>query len=71
MTTYNEPDACGAAVRRFTDPAYQPRAATPGELRDRIDALEPQIVALLAEPPGSRLTETRECPRTPTARKLP
>jgi isochorismate pyruvate lyase len=36
-------------VRRFTDPAYQPQAATLGELRQRIDALDAQIVALLAE----------------------
>lgn len=49
MTTSTEPDASGAPVRRFTDPAYQPQAATLGELRERIDALDTRIVALLAE----------------------
>ena len=49
MTTSTEPDASGAPVRRFTDPDYQPQADTLGELRDRIDALDAQIVALLAE----------------------
>ena len=44
-----EPDTSGAPVRRFTDPAYQPVAGTLGELRQRIDALDTQIVALLAE----------------------
>jgi isochorismate pyruvate lyase len=49
MTTSTEPDPSGAPLRRFTDPAYQPQAATLGELRVRIDALDAQIVALLAE----------------------
>ncbi len=49
MNTSTEPDASGAPVRRFTDPHYQPQAATLGELRERIDALDAQIVALLAE----------------------
>ncbi len=44
-----EPDASGAPVRRFTDPDYVPRAQTLGELRQRIDALDTQIVSLLAE----------------------
>lgn len=49
MTPSTEPDASGAPVRRFTDPAYVPVAQTLGELRERIDALDVQIVALLAE----------------------
>ena len=49
MTHPCEPDATGAPVRRFTDPAYQPQADTLAELRVRIDALDAQIVALLAE----------------------
>ncbi len=44
-----EPATDRAAVRRFTDPAYQPVAATLGELRARIDAIDEQVVALLAE----------------------
>ena len=36
-------------VRCFRDPHYQPQAATLGALRTRIDALDTQIVALLAE----------------------
>ncbi len=49
MIPSTEPDATGAPVRRFTDPAYVPVAQTLGELRERIDALDVQIVALLAE----------------------
>jgi isochorismate pyruvate lyase len=49
MTPSMEPDPNAAPLRRFTDPAYQPQAATLGELRVRIDALDAQIVALLAE----------------------
>lgn len=49
MSTSSEPDAAGAPVRRFTDPAYQPQAETLGALRARIDSLDAQIVALLAE----------------------
>jgi len=48
-STLTEPDPAGKPVRRFTDPAYLPQAATLGALRDRIDALDVQIVALLAE----------------------
>jgi isochorismate pyruvate lyase len=44
-----EPDPLAPASYRFTDPAYQPLAHTLGELRDRIDALDDQIVALLAQ----------------------
>lgn len=48
MTTPQEPATQTAAVRRFKDPQYQPVAATLGALRERIDALDAQIVALLA-----------------------
>ena len=44
-----EPDAHGAPLRRFRDPAYVPLAATLAEVRERIDAIDAQIVALLAE----------------------
>ena len=49
MATPQEPDAAGQPVRRFVDPGYVPVAATLGDLRQRIDALDTQIVALLAE----------------------
>jgi isochorismate pyruvate lyase len=49
MTTQQEPDAAGRPVRRFKDPAYVEVAATLGEVRARIDALDQQIVALLAQ----------------------
>ena len=44
-----EPDAQGGPLRRYNDPNYVPLAATLQEVRDRIDALDRQIVALLAE----------------------
>ena len=47
--TGEEPRDDVGPVRRFRDPAYRPQAATLGELRARIDALDEQIVALLAE----------------------
>ena len=49
MATPKEPSTQTAAVRRFKDPAYQPVADTLGALRERIDALDVQIVALLAQ----------------------
>lgn len=49
MPDSTEPDATGEPVRRFTDPAYVPQAATLGDLRQRIDSLDARIVALLAE----------------------
>ncbi|MCA0214585.1 MAG: chorismate mutase [Proteobacteria bacterium] len=49
MTAPHEPGTGGAPVRRFKDPAYQPQAATLGELRERIDVLDAQIVALMAQ----------------------
>jgi isochorismate pyruvate lyase len=36
-------------VRRFKNPGYRPVAGTLAELRQRIDALDEQIVALLAQ----------------------
>lgn len=49
MTSSQEPGTGSGPVRRFKDPSYIPQAATLGELRARIDALDEQIVALLAE----------------------
>jgi len=49
MTAPVEPVTAGAPVRRFKDPAYQPQARTLGELRERIDALDAQIVSLMAQ----------------------
>lgn len=44
-----EPAPNTAAVRRFSDPSYQPRAQSLAEVRAGIDALDEQIVALLAQ----------------------
>ncbi len=44
-----EPDALGPPLRRFKDPAYVPLCATLAEVRDGIDALDVQIVELLAQ----------------------
>lgn len=49
MNSSQEPAVQGGPVRRFKDPAYVEVAATLGELRERIDALDGQIVALLAQ----------------------
>ena len=43
-----EPPTDGAPVRRFRDPRYKPQAETLGALRARIDALDAEIVALIA-----------------------
>jgi isochorismate pyruvate lyase len=48
MTAAEEPRAGAPPLRRFRDPHYQPRAATLGALRQEIDALDEQIVDLLA-----------------------
>ncbi len=48
-SSLTEPDPAGDPVRRFTDPAYVPQAETLGALRERIDALDVQIVLLLAK----------------------
>lgn len=44
-----EPATDAPPVRRFRDPSIVPMAASLGALRTRIDALDTQIVALLAE----------------------
>ena len=49
MAAHAEPSADAPAVRRFSDPNHRPMAATLGELRARIDALDERIVALIAE----------------------
>lgn len=49
MTAQEEPGTEQGPVRRFTDSGYQPQASTLGELRLRIDTLDAQIVALLAQ----------------------
>lgn len=49
MTAPQEPATHSPAVRRFKDPQYREVAATLGDLRSRIDALDEQIVALLAQ----------------------
>ncbi len=46
---HQEPDPHGPALRRFIDPAYVPLARDLAEVRERIDAIDVQIVALLAE----------------------
>ncbi|MGZ3442550.1 MAG: chorismate mutase [Polyangia bacterium] len=48
MTAPQEPSVDAAPVRRFRDPDYRPQAASLCELRAKIDALDAQIVALLA-----------------------
>jgi isochorismate pyruvate lyase len=49
MTSPEEPAPHSPPVRRFKSPGYVEIAGSLGELRDRIDALDAQIVALLAE----------------------
>ena len=44
-----EPDARGAPVRRFRDPAYRPLADDLAGVRREIDRLDDAIVRLLAE----------------------
>jgi isochorismate pyruvate lyase len=44
-----EPDARGAPVRRFRDPAYRPMADDLAGVRREIDRLDDAIVQLLAE----------------------
>jgi isochorismate pyruvate lyase len=46
--TPEEPRADAPPVRRFIDPNYVPQAPTLGALRARIDAIDAQIVELLA-----------------------
>jgi isochorismate pyruvate lyase len=49
MQTGQEPSTQTQAVRRFTDPAYIEVAPHLGALREKIDALDAQIVELLAQ----------------------
>ncbi len=44
-----EPATDSPAVRRFTDPAYRPIAANLAQIREGIDRIDEQIVALLAQ----------------------
>lgn len=44
-----EPDAQGAPVRRFRDPAYRPLAEDLAGLRGEIDRIDDAVVRLLAE----------------------
>ena len=44
-----EPETHGSPLRRFTDPAYVPLCANLAQVRENIDRLDRQIVALLAE----------------------
>jgi isochorismate pyruvate lyase len=45
----DEPNAHGPAVRQFSDVNYKPLCSTLQEIRDGIDDLDQQIVALLAK----------------------
>lgn len=47
--TGQEPNPHDPPLRRFSDPNYVPLADNLAEVRERIDALDAQIVALLAE----------------------
>jgi len=49
MQSNREPDAHGAPLRRFVDPAYVPLCDSLAQVREHIDALDRQIVTLLAE----------------------
>ncbi len=44
-----EPETHGAPLRRFTDPSYEPLCANLAEVRDCIDAIDRQVVRLLAD----------------------
>ena len=48
-TNHMEPRPDGSAVRRFADPTYVPLCDNLAQIRERIDALDLQIVALMAE----------------------
>ena len=49
MSPSEEPAVHAPPVRRFKNPDYPELAGTLGELRQRIDAVDERIVALLAE----------------------
>jgi isochorismate pyruvate lyase len=59
MSASEEPSTETAPVRRFRDPLYRPQAASLGELRRKIDALDAQIVELL----GARALCVRDATR--------
>jgi isochorismate pyruvate lyase len=48
MPASREPPVDAPPVRRFRDPSIQPQARTLGELRQKIDGIDQQIVELLA-----------------------
>jgi len=48
MTVPEEPRIDAAPVRRFRDSRYRAQAATLGELRHKIDAIDAQVVELIA-----------------------
>jgi isochorismate pyruvate lyase len=48
-TASSEPRVDAPAVRRFTNAAYVPKAASLAEIRAAIDALDAQIINLIAE----------------------
>ncbi|MFN9776037.1 MAG: chorismate mutase [Burkholderiales bacterium] len=45
---HDDPDPDRPAMRRFTDPSYVPRCATLAEVRAGIDAIDVELVALVA-----------------------
>ena len=49
MSASTEPTVATPPVRRFKDPAYTEVAPTLAQLRQRIDALDENIIGLLAE----------------------
>ena len=49
MRAMHEPDPHAAPIRRFTDPHYQPLATDLAAVRAGIDAIDDQVVRLLAE----------------------
>ena len=49
MNAPREPATTTGPVRRFLTPGHVAQAGTLGELRDKIDALDEQIVRLLAQ----------------------
>ena len=49
MQAMHEPDPHAAPIRRFTDPQYRPIAADLTAVRAGIDAIDDQVVRLLAE----------------------
>ena len=58
MNENKEPNPHGPPLRRFIDPAYVPLAKDLAEVRERIDAIDVQIVTLLAELGGREVGDT-------------